>query len=169
SATTQDAPVWFTEVGEPVEKGITPEMQSDTVIKAYVLGLAQGVHRIHWFEGIDGDSGPFGLIAGGNGSAPKRPSYTALTQLIKALGQTPRCTGWLLLAGKHYGFVFDGPEGAVLATWAGPGATAKVALGAKVRVVQPRTGEAAEAGSVELTPSPVLVFGVPSPLVAQAR
>jgi hypothetical protein len=83
SPSKKDVPVWFTEVGQPVEKGVTPEMQSDILLKAYVLGLAQGVLRIHWFEGIDGDSGPFGLIAGNNGSAPKRPSYTALTQLIK--------------------------------------------------------------------------------------
>jgi hypothetical protein len=169
SPTQKDVPVWFTEVGQPVEKGITAEMQSDTVIKAYVLGLAQGVLRIHWFEGIDGDSGPFGLIAGNNGSAPKRPSYTALAQLIKALGQTPRFVGWLLLDGRHYGFVFDGPGGPVLATWAGPGASAAVSLGAKLRVLNPRNGEAAETERVDLTPSPVLIFGIPASLSAQAK
>jgi len=134
-----------------------------------VLGLAQGVRRIHWFEGIDGDSGPFGLIAGNTGSAPKRPSYTSLAQLIKALGQTPRFVGWLLLDGKHDGFVFEGPNGAVLATWSGPGVSAKVSLGGKVRVIQPRTGEATETDSVELTNSPVLIDGVPAKLVADAR
>ncbi|MBI3855397.1 MAG: hypothetical protein HY293_06875 [Planctomycetes bacterium] len=169
SPTKKDVPVWFTEVGQPVEKGVTQEMQSDTVIKAYVLGLAQGVLRIHWFEGIDGDSGPFGLIAGNSGSAPRRLSYTALTQLIKALGQTPRRVGWLLLDGKHYGFVFDGAEGPVLAAWAGPGVTAKVALGAKVRVVQPRSGETSESESVELTNSPLLILGAPPKLVAEAK
>jgi hypothetical protein len=169
SPSQKNVPVWFTEVGQPVEKAITPEMQSDTLLKAYILGLAQGVHRIHWFEGIDGDSGPFGLIAGNNGSAPKRPSYAALTQLIKALGQKPRSVGWLLLDGKHYGFMFDGAEGAVLATWSGPGVTAKVALGAKVRIIQPRSGEPSEAASVELTNSPVLVLDVPPKLVAEAR
>jgi len=169
SPTRKDVPIWFTEVGQPVEKGVTPEMQSDTLLKAYVLGLAQGVHRIHWFEGIDGDSGPFGLIAGNTGSAPKRPSYTALSQLIKALGQTPRSAGWLLLDGKHYGFVFDGAEGAVLATWAGPGVTAKVSFGARVRIVQPRSGEASEAEGLDLTSSPVLVLGIPPKLAAEAR
>ena len=70
----KDVPVWFTEVGEPVQKGVTPQRQADTLVKAYVLGLAQGVLRIHWFEPIDGDSGPFGLIAGGSGSGSRRPS-----------------------------------------------------------------------------------------------
>jgi hypothetical protein len=169
SPAQKDVPVWFTEVGQPVEKGITPEMQADTLVKAYVLGLAQGVRRIHWFEGIDGDSGPFGLIAGNTGSAPKRPSYTALAQLIKALGQTPRFAGWLLLDGKHYGFVFEGPEGAVLATWAGPGVRAKAGFGAKVRLVRPQSGEASETDAVELTNSPLLAVGVPPALVAEAR
>lgn len=169
SPTKKDVPVWFTEIGQPVEKGVTVEMQSDTLLKAYVLGLAQGVHRIHWFEGIDGDSGPFGLIAGPNGQAPKRLSYTALTQLIKALGQTPKRVGWVLLDGKHYGFVFQGAEGAVLAAWSAPGTTAKVALGAKVKVVQPRTGEMVEADGVELTNSPILMLGIPAKLVDEAK
>lgn len=169
SPTKKDVPVWFTEVGQPVEKGVTQEMQSDTLLKAYVLGLAQGVHRIHWFEGIDGDSGPFGLIAGNSGAAPKRLSYTALTQLIKALGQTPKRIGWVLLDGKHHGFVFQGAEGPVMAAWAGPGVTAKVALGAKVKVVQPRTGEATETVGVDLTNSPVLILGVPAKLVSEAK
>jgi hypothetical protein len=169
SPTRKDVPVWFTEVGQPVEKAITPEMQSDTLLKAYVLGLAQGVRRIHWFEGIDGDSGPFGLIAGNTGTAPKRPSYTSMTQLIKALGQTPRFVGWLLVDGKHYGFVFEGTSGAVLATWAGPGVSAKASLGGKVRVIQPRTGEANETESVDLTNSPVLIDGIPAKIVSDAR
>ena len=169
SPAQKNVPIWFTEVGQPVEKAITQEMQSDTLLKAYVLSLAQGIHRIHWFEGIDGDSGPFGLIAGNNAAAPKRISYTALTQLIKALGQKPRSVGWVLLDGKHYGFMFDGAEGPVLATWAGPGVTAKVAFGAKVRVVQPRSGEGSEAESVDLTNSPVLILRVPPKLVAEAK
>ncbi len=165
----KDVPVWITEVGQPVEKGITAERQADALVKAFTLGLAQGVHRIHWFEGIDGDSGPFGLIAGNTGAAPRRPSFTAMTQLIRHLGHAPRFSGWLLLDGKHYGFVFQGPEGPVLATWAGPGATARVSFGAKVRVVRPRTGETSEAEAVELTNSPVLVAGIPPALVAAAR
>jgi hypothetical protein len=165
----KNVPVWFTEVGEPVQGSVTPERQADTLVKAYVLGLAQGVHRIHWFEGIDGDSGPFGLIAGNNGAAPKRPSYTAMTELIKQLGQKPRYVGWRLLQDRHYAFVFEGPGGAVVATWAAPKTTAKLSFGAKVRVVQPRSGEVSELESVDLTNSPILVLGVPPALVAGAR
>ena len=107
----QDVPVWFTEVGEPVQGTVTPEHQADTLVKAYVMGIAQGALRIHWFEPLDGDSGPFGLIGGGNGSAPKRPSYTAVSKLIENLGHQPAYVGWLLLDTRHYAFVFDGPFG----------------------------------------------------------
>ena len=169
SPAKKDVPVWITEVGQPVGKEITPERQADAVVKAFTLGLAQGVHRIHWFEGIDGDSGPFGLIAGGSGAAPRRPSFVAMAQLIGNLGHAPRFAGWLMLDGKHHGFVFEGPGGAVMAAWARPGATARISFGTKVRVVQPRTGEASEAEAVELTDSPVLVVGIPAAMVAEAR
>ena len=169
SPTKKDVPVIITEVGQPVEKGITPERQADQLIKAYVLSLAQGVKRIHWFEGIDGDSGPFGLIAGNNGSAPRRPSFTAMTQLIKALGHGPKARGWLVQDGRHLAFAFEGADGPVLVAWAVPGATSKLSLGAKVRVVQPRTGQMTEQEVVELTNSPVLILGVPAPKLAEAR
>lgn len=169
SPTKKDVPVWITEVGQPVEKKITPERQADTLVKAFVLGLAQGVHRIHWFEGIDGDSGPFGLIAGNSGKAPRRPSFTAMSQLIRRLGMKPRFTGWTLLDGRHPAFVFEGPDGAVAAAWSSPGVTATVAFGAGVRIVRPRTGETTEAMEVELTNSPVLILGVPPAIAAAAR
>jgi hypothetical protein len=159
----KDCRVWFTEIGQPVEKDITPDRQADTVVKAFTLGLAQGVHRIHWFEGIDGDSGPFGLIAGNKGGAPRRPSFTAMTQLIKHLGHAPKAAGWLQADGKHPGFLFDGAEGPVLAVWAAPGSTGKLAFGRKARVVKPKTGEVVEADGVDLTPSPIFVLGAPFP------
>ncbi len=166
SPTRKDVPVWITECGTTVDRNSTQERQADQLVKVYTLSLAQGIRRIHWFEGIDGDSGPFGLIAGNNGKAPKRLSFTAMTQLIRNLGRTPRFTGWLLLEGGHYAFVFEGP---VMATWSRPGTTAKVAMGTNVRVVRPRTGEVVETGALELTPSPILVLDVPAALVAQAK
>ena len=169
SPTKKDVPIIITEVGQPVEKGVTQERQADQLVKAYVLSLAQGVKRIHWFEGIDGDSGPFGLIAGNNGNAPKRLSFTAMTQLIKALGHGPKPAGWLVQDGKHFAFAFEGAEGPVLAAWADHGTTSKLSLGAKVRVVQPRTGETSEAEEVELTNAPVLILGVPAAKLAEAR
>lgn len=169
SPTRRDVPVIITEVGQPVEKGVTQERQADQLVKAFILSLAQGVKRIHWFEGIDGDSGPFGLIAGNNGNAPKRLSFTAMTQLIRILGHGPRPAGWLVQDGKHFAFAFEGADGPVLAAWAAHGTTSTLSLGAKVRVVHPRTGAVAEAEAVELTNAPVLILGVPAAMLTQAR
>ena len=44
--------------------------QAVTVIKAYTL-YGRGGGRIHWFEGQDGDSGPFGLLDGRGEEAPE--------------------------------------------------------------------------------------------------
>ncbi len=49
SPAQRDVPVWITEVGQPVEKGITPERQADTLVKAFTLGLpssARGESRV---------------------------------------------------------------------------------------------------------------------------
>ncbi|MFN9506089.1 MAG: GH39 family glycosyl hydrolase, partial [Rubrivivax sp.] len=58
SPTRRDAPVFFTEIGATSELG--ERFQADALIKAYILGLVQGVSVIQWFEGMDGDSGPLG-------------------------------------------------------------------------------------------------------------
>lgn len=147
-----NAPIWFTEMGEPVGAAATPAQQATTVVKSYVLGLAQGVARMHWFEGIDGDSGPFGLIAG-NGE--KRPAYAALKNLIAALGDRPAYDGWVLLEGEHYGFVFEHAGQDVVVAWAQPDTTAA------------HTFEDGQA--VTLTPDPVTVIGRFPALVAEAR
>jgi hypothetical protein len=169
SPTRRDVPVVITEVGQPVEKGVTPERQADQLVKAFVLSLAQGVKRIHWFEGIDGDSGPFGLIAGNRGDAPRRLSFTAMTQLVRTLGHAPRPAGWRVQDGKHTAFAFDAAGSPVVAAWAAAGTSSRIAFGARVRVIQPKTGAASEAEEVELTPSPVLIVGVPAAWLAEAR
>ena len=71
--------------------------------------------------------------------------------------------------GKHVAFAFEGAEGPVLAAWSAHGTTSKLSLGAKVRVVQPRTGATVEAEEVELTNAPVLILGVPAAKLAEAR
>jgi polysaccharide biosynthesis protein PslG len=169
SPTKKDVPIIITECGTTVEKQFTQERQADQLVKVFILSLAQGVKRIHWFEGIDGDSGPFGLIAGGNGSAPKRLSFTALTQLIKTLGHAPKPAGWWVLDGQHFAFAFEGAEGPVVVAWAAHGATSRLSFGSKVRVVQPRTGATSEAEAVELTNAPVLILGVPAAKLAESR
>ena len=92
-----------------------PQVQAQALVKAYTMGIAQGVECIQWFEGMDGDSGPMGLL---DDKGETRPAYTALGQMIKHLGQHPTYLGWVLLNDKHYGFVFQGARGTVLATWA---------------------------------------------------
>jgi hypothetical protein len=169
SPAQKDVPVVITEVGTTVEKGLTQERQADQLVKAFVLGLAQGVKRIHWFEGIDGDSGPFGLIAGDSGRAPKRLSFTAMTQLVKVLGHAPKAAGGWSVDGKHHAFAFEGAEGPVAVAWAAPGTTSRLSFGGKVRVIQPRTGTSAEADEVELTNAPVFIVGFPASRLAEAR
>ena len=92
--------------------------QAHALVKAYTMGIAQGVECIQWFEGRDGDSGPMGLL---DSKGKPRPSYTAMAQMIQHLGQHPKYLGWVLLNEKHYGFVFQGAKGTVLITWARSG------------------------------------------------
>lgn len=150
-----NVPVIFTEVGKPVDAGTTPEMQGDLLVKLYTMGIAQGAQRIHWFEPLDGDSGPFGLI---DPKGQPRPSYKALTSLIKYLGERPRYYGWVLLKNKHYGFLFHGPRGMVLVTWAPPGVSQWIDLGRKMTVVFPRSDTSRIGTSITLRNAPVLIL-----------
>jgi hypothetical protein len=168
SPARKDVPIWFTELGEPVGD-VTAEHQADTLVKAYVMGLAQGAHRIHWFEPLDGDSGAFGLIAGGSGAGAKRPAFTALSLLIDNLGQLPRYVGWTLLNDKHYAFVFVGPTAPVMIAWTGRDGTDSVNPGVSVRTVDLHTGATTDKTTIDLTHSPVLVIGVPRDIVDQAQ
>jgi hypothetical protein len=152
-----------------VSGSITAEHQADTLVKAYVMGIAQGALRVHWFEALDGDSGPFGLIAGSSGSAPKRPSYTAVSKLIEYLGDKPAYVGWLLIDGQHLGFVFDGPKGLVMVAWAPPATSSSVAFNATVHVVDPHTGAGSDVSTYTLTHSPILVSALPQPFADSAR
>jgi hypothetical protein len=161
-----NVPVWFTEVGEPVGNGVTPEHQAATLVKAYTMGIAQGVLHVHWFEGKDGDSGPFGLI---DGSGAKRPSYTAMKTLIAHLGAYPRYLGWYLVNDRHYGFVFQRDTTTVMVAWGQPGASDMVDLGQPSLIVDPNTGAGSTMSSVKLTPSPIIVEGVPPAWASKAR
>lgn len=160
----QNVPIIFTELGSDSKKG--GDHQGHALVKAYTMGIAQGVASIQWFEARDGDSGPMGLLDG-NGTA--RPAYTALAQMILHLGQHPAYLGWVLLNGKDYGFVFQGAKGTVLSTWAPKGAPDHVDFGQDVRIVDPLTGRTAVSGAYPLTVSPILVLGVPVNLVTQAK
>ena len=109
-----DVPVIFTELGcDAVTNGA--DMQAHALVKAYMMGIAQGVACIQWFEGKDGDSGPLGLL---DRKGIPRPAFAAMARMIQHLGQHPMYLGWTLLNEKHYAFAFQGTKGTVLITWA---------------------------------------------------
>lgn len=161
----KDAPVWFTELGQPVDQHFDAEQQAITVLKAYTLSIAQGAARVHWFEGRDGDSGPFGLL---DGNGNKRPSYHALAALIRALGPVPKYVGWLVLEQGSYGFVFAAEGRHVMLAWAPPGQTEQVHFEGEVTALDPIRASQSRAQSVSLTEAPLILAGLPQSLVARA-
>jgi hypothetical protein len=169
-----NCPIIFTELGfaaggqysHKIGKFRAPEVQGHALVKYYTMGIAQGIACIQWFEGMDGDSGPMGLLTG---KGEKRPAYTALAQMIKHFGQHPTYLGWVLLNDKHYGFVFQGAKKTVLATWASSLAKDTLDFGQEVRIVDPLTGKETQAASHELTVAPILVVGVPDNVMKQAK
>lgn len=159
-----NVPIIFTELGSDAGKGA--DHQARALVKAYTLSFAQGVDCVQWFEGRDGDSGPMGLL---DMKGTLWPSYTALAQMIRHLGNRPRYLGWVLLNERHYGFVFAGAETNVLCTWSRPGKPEVIEFVRDVRIVNPLSGNVVTARSYELTTSPILVLDPPEKLVAQAR
>jgi hypothetical protein len=162
----QDVPVHFTELGEPISK-ISPEQQADQLTKAFVLSLAQGVARTHWFEVTDGDSGRFGLV---DVSATRRPAFHALANLVAVLGEQPRYEGWTLLSGIACAFVFASPNGPVAVAWGPPDSRVDVSFEREIEAIAIGTPDSsAKSLSLSLTNSPVLIRGVSDTLVREAR
>lgn len=159
-----DVPIIFTELGVEASKGA--DVQAHALVKAYAMGIAQGVECIEWFEGRDGDSGPMGLL---DADGQPRPAFHALGSLIKHLGQHPRFLGWTLLNGKHYALVFAGSSGTVMTTWDTGGEPDVIDVGADVKIVDPLTGAESVHRSLPLSAAPILVLDPPEPLVALAK
>ncbi len=167
-------PLIFTELGfaaggqysTKIANFSAPEVQGHAVVKYYTMGLAQGVDCIQWFEGMDGDSGPMGLLTG---KGEERPAFTAMAQMIKYVGQNPVYLGWVLLNDKHYGFVFQGTKSTVLITWGSSLAQDKVDFGQSVQIVDPLTGKVTQAAIYDLSVAPILIDGVPGRWVKLAK
>ncbi len=159
-----NVPIIFTELGSDAKKGV--DNQAHALVKAYTMGIAQGVASIQWFEGMDGDSGPMGLL---DAKAKPRPAYTAMAQLIQHLGQRPGYLGWVLLNDRSYGFAFQGAKAPVLVAWARRGAADQLDFGQSVQLVDPLTGNATNTATFALTTAPILVVGMPAGLVAKAQ
>jgi len=169
-----NCPIIFTELGHAAggQYGARmtgysdPEIMAHAVVKYYSMGIAQGITCIQWFEAMDGDSGPMGLL---DGKAQPRPAYAALAQMIKLFGQHPSYLGWVLLNDRHYAFVFQGAKGTVLATWASNKAADHIDFGKPVEIVDPLSGAVTSAATYSLSIAPILVDGVPEAFVAKAR
>jgi hypothetical protein len=159
-----NVPIIFTELGCDTRRGV--DHQAHALVKAYAMGIAQGVACIQWFEGIDGDSGPMGLL---DAHGKPRPAYTAMAQMILHLGLHPTYLGWVYLNDKDYGFVFQGGKGTVLITWAPVGDSDHLKFDQSVQIVDPLTGKTADATTLNLTTAPRLILGVPENLIDQAR
>lgn len=160
----KDVPVVFSELGISAAAGLP--VQASGLVKAYVLGIAQGVSSIQWFEGRDGDSGPLGLIdAAGN----KRPAHGALGRLIDYLGREPNYRGWVLLNGRHPAVMFEGPRGPVAVAWsAAPGIGEELAYRVPVTVVDPLSGRVSASFTPRLTRTPLILSGLPAALTTEA-
>jgi len=169
-----NCPIIFTELGHAASGQYgahlpgyaDPDVMAHAVVKYYAMGIAQGITVIQWFEAMDGDSGPMGLL---DGKAQPRPAYNALANMIKLFGLFPKYLGWVLLNDKHYAFVYQGAKGTVMATWAATMAPDKVDFGKSVKVMDPLTGAVAETQSTSLSIAPIFVDGVPDDLLVKAK
>jgi len=159
-----NVPVLFTEIGVDTRRGT--DKQAQAVLKTYIMGIHQGVACINYYEGMDGDSGPLGLL---DARCNPRPAYHALGRLIEQVGRHPASLGWVMLNDKHYGFMIQGAKGPVLGTWTSTTAPDEVDFGQTVEILDPTTGASTHASKYRLTLGPVLVLNVPAALVAQAR
>lgn len=160
-----DVPVIFTELGcDVVKKGF--DEQAHALVKAYAMGIAQGVACIQWFEGMDGDSGPLGLL---DRDGIPRSSYIAMGRMIEHLGQHPTYLGWTLLNEKHYAFAFLGTKGTVLITWAHEKTTDEIRFPKTVLCVNPLSRGMIRTDKYSLTESPIFVLDVPEALLAEAK
>ncbi len=161
----RDVPILFTELGCDAGRH-GGQAQAHALVKAYALGIAQGVAQIQWFEGRDGDSGPMGLI---DREGEPRPAYHALGRMIRSFGQRPGYLGWIQSDHDGLGFVFEGATGPVMAAWASTGGPAAMDLGAEVEVLDPASGETSRSRTLALDGAPVLVSGLPDDWLARAR
>lgn len=160
----KDAPVWFTEIG--YDAGKSPQRQGEALVKAYTIGIAQGVEAINWFEGLDGDSGPMGLLVTPD---QPRPAYTALAEMIKEIGMAPEYLGWAMLKERNFGFFFRAEGKTVLVAWAPGSARDPMEFAKDVQVTDPLTARTTTTRSAVLTSSPLLIEDVPASLVAEAQ
>lgn len=158
-------PIWFTELGEEMNKQVSATRQAQDLVKAYVMGIAQGASVIEWFEPQEGGYS-MGLL---DSQGKPRPAYDALSNLSATLGTTPAYQGWMLLNERDYGFVFQNAANTVLVTWTPPGKTDELKFERPVTVVDPLSGVRAQVTGCSLSNAPLIIVGAPPSLLAQAQ
>ena len=153
----KEVPIHFTELGvDAVRHG--PEAQAKALIKAYAMGIAQGVENIQWFEGRDGDSGPMGLL---DGEGNPRRAWHAYRHLIQALGPHPKSIGRMLLGNSTYAFAFEGHHGPVLIAWTPRVTATEQVFPAPVKITNALSGEAITADRATISDTPLFITGIP--------
>jgi hypothetical protein len=162
-------PVWFTEIGAPVNVQSmnldSLHEQADQLVKIYSLSLAQGVGRIYWFSPRDSEGEFFGLL---NEDNTVRPAYIALKSLSTYLGVQPEYKGWIKQNhGACCGLVFSGISGVSLVLWGKPGLDSLMRLPKKVAVIDPRTGSQTVTNSIKVSSRPLILFAPAGSLVAR--
>lgn len=160
-----NVPIWFTELGEEMNKLVSAPRQAQDLVKAYVMGIAQGVSVIEWFEPQEGGYS-MGLL---DSQGRPRPAYDALKNLTETLGLTPDYRGWVLLNGRNYGFVFQNAAHSIIVAWAEPGKVDELKFERPVTVTDPLSGMQAQVTAFSLSNAPVILVDVPSRLTAQAQ
>jgi hypothetical protein len=157
-------PIWFTEIGEEVNRTTTPTRQAGDLVKAYAMGISQGVTCLEWFEAHEGGYS-MGLLGSGNKSTP---AYHAYKNLAFELGAQPKSAGWVLLDETNFGFVFQGATTSVMVAWAPTGNKSCLHFQNPVTTVQPLTGDYSTTNDCELSSAPILILGVPQDILDKA-
>lgn len=160
----KEVPIVFTELGVDA-KSHGETVQATALVKAYVMGIAQGVENIQWFEGRDGDSGPMGLL---DGEGKPRPAWHAYGRMIEAMGQHPRPLGWVTPAKGVYGFVFMKGDIPLMISWAALKGHGSVRFSGDVDFVNLVTGDHGSSREYEVDGSPVCFSRIPEDLVKTA-
>jgi hypothetical protein len=158
-------PIWFTEIGEEAGKHASLERQAQDLVKAYVMGIAQGVSQIEWFEAQEGGYS-MGLL---DGKGEPRPAYHAFKNMVEALGPNPAYKGWVLLGERDYGFVFQNAGAPVMVAWARPATTQELKFESPVTVIEPFSGARTRTDTVSLSNAPKILLNLPATFVSEAE
>ncbi len=172
-----NADIWITEVGRNVaqrkDQAAAEGETAAALVKLHVMGIAQGIRCLQWFEAQDpaGEEPGFGLL---KRDGSPRASYHAFKSMIAMLGPAPKYLGWLALGdgGRGYGFVFQKDTTPVLAAWKTAGDPGQQLVFDTAVQTTSITGDAPQmlpAGQqLSLGTEPVFVTGLPPSFVAQA-